>query len=132
MIELKDKIGKENTDKVTPEDAQELVQEIFGFRGGLIDKISPELVDFLADDLGLSGLDFIGPQGLAMATTKITAAKGAAKFASTDALQYMDKLMKTWTSKANQKKRLEFVFGKSKELNEIYLDIESLKMVLTL
>tara|TARA_R100001443_G_scaffold31038_1_gene44988 strand:+ start:7530 stop:8909 length:1380 start_codon:yes stop_codon:yes gene_type:complete len=119
MIELKDKIGKENTDKVTPEDAQELVQEIFGFRGGLIDKISPELVDFLADDLGLSGLDFIGPQGLAMATTKITAAKGAAKFASTDALQYMDKLMKTWTSKANQKKRLEFVFGKSKELNEM-------------
>ena len=98
---------------------EEFQDNPFSLRGGLLDKISPELVDFLADDLGLSGLDFIGPQGLAMATTKITAAKGAAKFASTDALKFMDKLMKSWLSIANQKKRLEEIFGASKALDDM-------------
>lgn len=119
MIELKDKIGKENTDKNAPDDAKEFVQEFFSLRKGLLNYISPELVNYLADDLGLSGLDFIGPQGLAMASAKVTAAKGAPKFLDVAVEKTLDKLIKTWLSKANQKKRLEMVFGASDELNDM-------------
>jgi len=119
MIELKDKIGKENTDKNAPDDAKEFVQEFFSLRKGLLNYISPELVNYLADDLGLTGLDFIGPQGLAMASAKVTAAKGAPKFLNVAVENTMDKLMKTWGSKANQKKRIETIFGKSKALDDM-------------
>ena len=111
MIELKDKIGKENTDKNAPNDAKEFVQEFFSLRKGLLNYISPELVNLLADDLGLTGLDFIG--GGATGTVKVI--NKSPKLVGLVSLEVRDtitKAIKTW--KEQLKQRIDNAFKVTK------------------